>query len=86
MVEYAALVYVFGGIALLSATLIPRYFECQPLSMPIVYVATGLVLFSIVLYGPVTPPVMRTLDRLRERDKLEEADEALRDEVPEPDV
>lgn len=46
--------FLFGGAALLSSTVLPRYFSTRPLSLPILYVLSGFVAFSVLptLGGP----------------------------------
>jgi len=56
MVELVMLAYVAIGVALLGAVVLPRVLSYQPVSMPMVYVGAGLLLFSLPVEGVVPDP------------------------------
>ena len=61
MVEFEAVVYIMAGIALLTALVLPRVFDYQPLSMPMIYVGTGFILFSLPMEAVLPNPIEHSL-------------------------
>ena len=63
MIDTTGAVYAAAGIAALAAALLPRYLSRAPISMPMVFVAAGVLGFTIfddlpspdpLAYGSVT--------------------------------
>ena len=57
MIDGVGLLYAAGGVAALAAALLPRLLGRVPISMPMVFLAAGLVGFSVFTELPDPDPI-----------------------------
>ncbi len=57
MLELASLVYAAAGLAVFAAALLPRLLVRAPISMPMIFLGTGILLFTLMPELPTPDPV-----------------------------